>query len=327
MKIGPYQLSSKTILAPMAGITDRPFRQLCRNMGAGLAVSEMVTSKPELWHCKKTQSRINHKGETSPVSVQVLGTDPEQIALAAQFNSRHGADIIDINMGCPAKKVCNVLAGSALLKDEQRVAAILTRVVNSVSRPVTLKIRTGWDTESRNALTIAKIAEESGIQALTIHGRTRACGYSGKAEYDTIASVKQRVNIPIIANGDINSAETAQFVLQYTGADAVMIGRAAKNNPWLFTEINHFLDTGRHLTAPTAEDKNKIFLELLESLYAFYGPQHGVKIARKHLAWTVKSLPDGEKFWRLVNRITDARQQLSMTRKFFAHCLDRNNAA
>jgi len=327
MKIGPYHLSSRTILAPMAGITDRPFRQLCRKMGAGLAVSEMVTSKPELWHSKKTQSRINHKGETSPVSVQVLGTDPEQIALAAQFNSEQGADIIDINMGCPAKKVCNVLAGSALLKDEKLVAAILTRVVNSVSVPVTLKIRTGWDANNRNAPIIAKIAEESGIQALTIHGRTRACGYSGKAEYDTIALAKQRVNIPIIANGDINSAETTQFVLQYTGADAVMIGRAAKNNPWLFADINHFLDTGKHLLPPSLHEKTEVFLELLESLYAFYGEQHGVKIARKHLAWTVKSLPDGEQFWQQVNCITDARQQLLMTQEFLTHCLEQKKAA
>jgi tRNA-dihydrouridine synthase B len=296
-------------------------------MGAGLAVSEMVTSKAGLWHSKKTQSRINHEGEASPVSIQVVGTDPEQIALAAQFNAIHGADIIDINMGCPAKKVCNVQAGSALLKDEKRVAAILNRVVNSISLPVTLKIRTGWDIDNRNALSIARIAEESGIQALTIHGRTRACGYNSKAEYDTIASVKQRVNIPVIANGDINSAETTRSVLQYTGADAVMIGRAAKNNPWLFADINHFLNTGRHLLPPTLQEKSEVLLRLLKSLYIFYGDQHGVKIARKHLAWTVLSLPDGEQFWQQVNNIPDAKQQLSMTQEFFSRCIERKNAA
>ena len=327
MNIGPYELSSQTILAPMAGITDRPFRQLCRKMGAGLAVSEMVTSKPELWDSKKTRSRINHEGETSPVSVQVLGTNPEQIAQAAQFNARHGADIIDINMGCPAKKVCNVSAGSALLKDEKRVAAILEQAVKSVSVPVTLKIRTGWDTANRNAVSIASIAESSGIQALTIHGRTRACGFSGKAEYDTIASVKQSVGIPIIANGDINSAETAQFVLQYTGADAVMIGRAAKNNPWIFADTNYFLNTGKHLSLPTLQEKYTVIVDLLKSLYAFYGDQHGVKIARKHLAWNIKPLPDGEQFWQQINRISDASRQLSMTQEFFMRCLDRKSAA
>ncbi len=327
MNIGPYQLSSQSILAPMAGITDRPFRQLCRQMGAGLAISEMVTSRPDLWYSRKTRTRINHDGESSPVSVQVLGTDPEQIAMAAQFNVRHGADIIDINMGCPAKKVCNVSAGSALLKDETQVAAILNHVVKSVPVPVTLKIRTGWDKNNRNALSIAKIAAESGIQALTIHGRTRACGYNNKAEYDIIAAVKQTVNIPVIANGDINSAETAQFVLQYTGADAVMIGRAAKNNPWLFTDINHFLFSGEHPAAPTFQEKTTVLLELLKSLYAFYGDHRGVRIARKHLAWNIKPLPGGEHFWQQVNGINDAALQLAMTREFFDRCLQDKNAA
>ena len=327
MNIGPWKLPASQIegtvpliLAPMAGVTDRPFRQLCRRLGASLAVSEMVTSRGDLLHTKKTQSRLNHDGEDAPISVQILGTDPQQMAEAAQFNVRHGADIIDINMGCPAKKVCNVAAGSALLKNETLVQEILTRVVNSVSIPVTLKIRTGWDLSNRNAVNIAKIAEDSGIQALAIHGRTRACGYSGEVEYDTIKTVKQHVSIPIIANGDINSAEKAQFVLQYTGADAIMIGRQAIQSPWIFTEINHYLITGQHLPEPSLQEKKELILGLMDELYGFYGASHGTRIARKHIAATIKPLTGGEQFWKKINRINDAKQQFTMTHDFFEAC-------
>jgi len=327
MKIGPWQISTPdtqetapVILAPMAGVTDRPFRQLCRKMGAALAVSEMVTSKPELLHSRKTQTRLNHEGENNPISVQILGTQAAQMAQAAQFNVHHGADIIDINMGCPAKKVCNVLAGSALLKDERLVSEILSTVVKAVPVPVTLKIRTGWDRDNRNAIQIAKIAEQNGVQALTVHGRTRACGYKGSAEYDTIKAVKQQVSIPIIANGDITSAEKAQSVLQYTGADAIMIGREAIQSPWIFSDINHYLATGKHLPEPTLQDKSELILGLLDDLYSFYGNSHGVRIARKHIASTVKPLFGGELFWKKINRVSDARQQFTMTQNFFSAC-------
>lgn len=327
MKIGPWEISASdklttppVLLAPMAGVTDRPFRQLCRKMGAALAVSEMVTSRPDLQHTQKTRTRLNHEGEDNPISVQILGTEPEQMAQAAQFNVAHGADIIDINMGCPAKKVCNVAAGSALLKDEQLVSNILTAVVNAVSVPVTLKIRTGWDTENKNAIRIATIAEQSGIQALTVHGRTRACGYKGHADYETIQAVKQQVSMPIIANGDISSAEKAQAVLRDTNADAVMIGRAAIQAPWIFSDINHFLDTGEHLPEPSLEEKRELILGLLDELYSFYGTAHGVRIARKHLASSVKSLSGGESFWKKINRVSDARKQFSMTQDFFSAC-------
>ncbi len=321
MNIGPWEFpQSAVFLAPMAGVTDRPFRQLCRQLGAALAVSEMVTSKPELFQTRKTQSRLNHEGEEKPVSVQILGTDAEQMAQAAQFNVQHGADIIDINMGCPAKKVCNISAGSALLRDEVLVSRILSTVTRSVTVPVTLKIRTGWDKNNKNTVNIAKIAQDSGIQALTIHGRTRACGYSGEAEYDMIKAVKQQVSIPIIANGDINSAEKAQYVLQYTGADAIMIGRGAMRSPWIFSDINHYLATGTHLPEPSLQEKSKIILGLLNELYSFYGSSHGVRIARKHLAQVIKPLSGGEQFWKRINRINDAQQQFTMTQNFFNSC-------
>jgi len=328
MNIGSWQFSTPdacnasapVFLAPMAGVTDRPFRQLCRRLGAALAVSEMVSSKPELLNSLKTRTRLNHEGEAAPVAVQILGTQAEQMAQAAQFNVQHGADIIDINMGCPAKKVCNVSAGSALLKDELLVKKILSAVVNSVPVPVTLKIRTGWDKENRNAINIAKIAEESGIKALTIHGRTRACGYSGDAEYETIKAVKQQVSIPIIANGDINSAEEALYVLQYTGADAIMIGRKAIQSPWIFADINHYLSNGTHLSEPSLQEKSIILLGLLDELYSFYGKQHGVRIARKHLAAFIKPLSGGEQFWKNINRISDAHQQYTLTKDFFNAC-------
>lgn len=327
MKIGPWKIPATehknripTILAPMAGVTDKPFRQLCRQLGASLAVSEMVTSRRDLFNTRKTQTRLNHEGEDAPVAVQILGTEARQMAEAAQFNAQHGADIIDINMGCPAKKVCNVAAGSALLKNESLVQEILSSVIESVAIPVTLKIRTGWDTSNKNAVTIAKIAEQCGIQALTIHGRTRACGYSGQAEYDTIRTVKQQVNIPIIANGDINSAEKAQTVLQYTGADAIMIGRQAIQSPWIFSEINHYLETGTHLPEPSLSEKKALLLSLLDELYVFYGAAHGVRIARKHISASIKSLSGGEQFWKKVNQVKDAHEQFSMTQAFFDDC-------
>jgi len=288
MKIGPYQLENNLILAPMAGISDRPFRELCKQFGAGLAVSEMVASNPALRGHKKTLLKADHTGESGLRSVQILGTDPQQMADAAKFNAQRGAQIIDINMGCPAKKVCSVAAGSALLRDELLVRKILDAVVNAVDIPVTLKIRTGWDLHSRNAVDIARIAEDSGIAALTLHGRTRACKFNGQAEYETIKKVKQSVRIPIIANGDIDSAEKASYVLDTTGADAIMIGRAAQGNPWLFNQISHFLKTGKALEKPIASAIHSTLLSHLEQLYSFYGNVSGVRIARKHIGWYFK---------------------------------------
>jgi len=285
MQIGSYQLSNNLILAPMAGITDRPFRELCKQFGAGLAVSEMVASNPALREHKRTLLKAEHNGETGLRSVQILGTDPRQMAEAARFNARRGAQIIDINMGCPAKKVCSVAAGSALLRDEVLVGKILDAVVNAVDIPVTLKIRTGWDEENRNAAAIARIAENAGIAALTIHGRTRACKFNGQAEYETIRTVKQTIGIPVIANGDIDSPEKARTVLDATGADAIMIGRAAQGNPWLFEQINHFLKTGKAIEKPTLAAIHNTIVSHLEKLYGFYGDVSGVRIARKHIAW------------------------------------------
>lgn len=290
MQIGPYQLDNNLILAPMAGITDRPFRELCKQFGAGLTVSEMVASNPHLQNHKRTLQKTDHSGDTGLRSVQILGTDPEQMAAAAQINVERGAHIIDINMGCPAKKVCSVAAGSALLKDEALVENILNSVVNAVSVPVTLKIRTGWDTDNRNALSIAKIAENSGIQALAIHGRTRACKFNGEAEYDTIKQVKQSIDIPVIANGDIDSPEKAQRVLQQTGADAIMIGRAAQGKPWLFQEILDTLADAQNDATPALGDIQSIVNNHLENLYSFYGNISGVRIARKHIGWYFEKL-------------------------------------
>ena len=322
MQIGPYSLSSPVFLAPMAGVTDRPFRQLCREMGAGLVISEMVTSEPHLRNSRKTRLRMDHTGEAEPISVQIAGTEPEKMADAAKFNVDNGAQIIDINMGCPAKKVCNVAAGSALLKDEKHVSEILKAVVNSVDIPVTLKIRTGWDHDNRNALIIARIAEDSGIQMLSMHGRTRADAYKGEAEYDTIAAVKQQINIPLVANGDINSAEKAKQVMDYTGADAVMIGRAAQGKPWIYREINHYLETSKILAPPSQQEVSEILQGHLANLYDFYGEQHGVRIARKHIGWYCKShqLGDDEqlqKFRQHINRVVDAKQQLDEVTAFF----------
>ena len=302
----------------MAGVTDRPFRQLCRRLGAGLVVSEMVASNSLLWGSKKTLRRIDHAGEAEPIAVQIAGADPDMMAEAARFNVGHGAQIIDINMGCPAKKVCNVMAGSALLQDERLVGRILDAVVAAVDVPVTLKIRTGWDPENRNALEIAKIAEQAGVQALSVHGRTRACRFSGEAEYDTIRVIKAAVSIPVIANGDITSPEKALEVLRYTAADAVMIGRAAQGRPWIFREINHFMETGRHLPAPGPLEIGDILTGHLHQLYEFYGEYTGVRVARKHIAWYSKRQRNGNVFRQHINQLESADAQLQYVHDYFA---------
>lgn len=320
MRIGPYHFDNAVILAPMAGITDRPFRTLCYRHGADLCVSEMVTSQKHLWQSKKTRLRLNHEGEPGIRSVQIAGADPQQMADAARFNREHGARIIDINMGCPAKKVCHVQAGSALLRDEKRVAEILRAVVNAVDIPVTLKIRTGWDHNNRNAVAIARIAEDSGIQALTVHGRTRADAYRGEAEYETIAAVKTASGIPVIANGDITSPEKALYVLEQTGADALMIGRAAQGNPWIFRQIKSYLRERRLPPAPDKEEISFIISQHLKSLYNFYGEQSGVRIARKHINGYLKQWcqPDQAKLFRkTINRIEGSRQQYRLVKDFF----------
>lgn len=323
MQLGPYTLNSPVFLAPMAGVTDRPFRQLCRALGAGLVISEMVTSEPHLRNSRKTQLRMDHEGETAPISVQIAGTEPNKMANAARYNVDNGAQIIDINMGCPAKKVCNVAAGSALMKDEARVAAILDAVVKSVNVPVTLKMRTGWDHDNRNAPGIAHIAEDCGIQMLSMHGRTRVDAYKGEAEYETIARVKQQISIPLVANGDVSSAHKAQEVLNLTGADAVMIGRAAQGRPWIFREINHYLKHGELMAPPGQQEMSQIMQQHLTNLYAFYGEQRGVRIARKHIGWYCKSHHSDDEndlrdFRQHINRIDNAEQQLQQLISFFS---------
>jgi len=317
MQIGPYKLANNLMLAPMAGVTDRPFRQLCKRLGAGMAVSEMISSNSLLYGSAKTLRRANHDGETEPRSVQIAGSDPLMMAEAAKHNADNGAQIVDINMGCPAKKVCNVMSGSALLQDEDLVARILNSVVNAVDIPVTLKIRTGWDLENRNGVAIARIAEQAGIQALAVHGRTRACAYRGEAEYETISHIKQEINIPVIANGDINTPEKAKWILEQTGVDAIMIGRAAQGRPWVFNTINHYLATGEHLAEPTISEVSTIMLDHLERLYEFYGEYIGVRMARKHISWYSKGQVGGGAFRQLVNRVDSIEQQLALTREFF----------
>ncbi len=318
MKIGPYELPNTLFLAPMAGVTDRPFRQLCRRLGAGMAISEMITANKTLWATKKSLLRANHIGEPEPRSIQIAGTDPTMMAEAAQHNVEQGAHIIDINMGCPAKKVCNVMAGSALLQNEKLVASILETVVAAVDVPVTLKIRTGWDHDHRNGMSIAKIAEQSGIQALAVHGRTRADAYRGEAEYDTIAAIKSVIQIPVIANGDITSPEKAKQVLDYTGADGLMIGRAAQGNPWIFRQIDHYLSTGKTLNAPPLNEVKHVLLAHLNDLYEFYGEYTGVRMARKHIAWYSKGLRNGNPFRQQMNTFEQAQQQLDFTEQFFS---------
>jgi tRNA-dihydrouridine synthase B len=317
MRIGAHTLRNQLFVAPMAGITDRPFRRLARRFGAALAVSEMVSSRPELRESRKTRLRLDHSGEAGPIAVQIAGADPAMLAEAARYNVGLGADIIDINMGCPAKKVCNVYAGSALLGDEPLVARILETVSAAVSVPVTLKIRTGASPAQRNAVRIARIAESAGVQLLAIHGRTRACGFGGHAEYQTIAEVKSRVRIPVVANGDIETPEDARRVLEETGADGLMIGRAAHGRPWLFREIEHFLAHGERLPPPGLHAVREVLLEHLEGLYALYGAEQGTRVARKHIGWTVRALPGGDAFRSAVNRIEAADAQHSAVNDYF----------
>jgi tRNA-dihydrouridine synthase B len=300
----------------MAGVTDRPFRQLCKKLGAGMAVSEMVASNSRLWNTEKSIRRGDHRGEVDPIVVQIAGAAPELMAEAARYNVERGAQIIDINMGCPAKKVCNVYAGSALLQDEPLVARIVSAVVSAVPVPVTLKIRTGWDRDHRNALTIARIAEECGVQSLAVHGRTRADLYNGCAEYDTIRAVKQSVSIPVVANGDIDSPEKARFVLDYTGADAIMIGRAAQGRPWIFREIEWYLRTGAHLAPPTMDEVARVAGGHLQDLYSFYGNEKGYRVARKHIGWYLAGAPGGEEFRRHMNGLVSAEAQFAAVLRY-----------
>ncbi len=323
MHIGPHKLTSNLVVAPMAGVTDRPFRQLCRRLGAGLAVSEMVASDPRLWGTHKSRRRTDHLGEVEPISVQIAGADPQLMADAAQHNVEQGAQIIDVNMGCPAKKVCNVAAGSALLKDEELVQRILDAVVSAVDVPVTLKIRTGWDQNHRNAVRIARIAQSSGIRALAVHGRTRACGFAGEAEYATVAAVKSQVSIPVVANGDIDGPEKAKRVLDETGADAIMIGRAAQGRPWIFREISHYLAAGERLPPPSVSEVYRMLVDHLHELHAFYG-EAGVRIARKHICWYTRELAGSAAFRQVINRLEIASQQVTAVERFFVRLGERD---
>jgi tRNA-dihydrouridine synthase B len=315
--IGSHHIENNLVVAPMAGVTDRPFRQLCKRLGAGLAVSEMVSSDPRLRDTHKSLRRTNHEGEVEPIIVQIAGSDPEWMADAARYNVDRGAQIIDINMGCPAKKVCNVAAGSALLRNEALVGQIVAAVVAAVAVPVTLKIRTGWSVENRNAVRIARIAEDAGIAALSVHGRTRACGFTGPVEYETIRAVKQNVSVPVTANGDIDSPEKAREVLERTGADAVMVGRAAQGRPWIFREIRHYLDHGRKLPAPEVEEIREVILEHLSDHYEFYGEESGVRVARKHLSWYAAGLRGGEAFRHQINQVDSSAAQIASVDRFF----------
>ena len=323
MHIGSFQLKNNLIVAPMAGVTDRPFRQLCKTMGAGMAVSEMVASNSLLRGAEKTRRRANHDGEVDPISVQIAGADPAMLAEAARYNVDQGAQIIDINMGCPAKKVCNVMAGSALLKDEPLVGRPLAAVAGAVNAPDTPKIRTGWDRGNRNAIQIARTAERAGIQALAIHGRTRACGFSGEAEYDTIAAVKAEVGIPVIANGDISTPEQVKEVLDYTRADAVMIGRAAQGRPWMFREIQHYLETGERMASPEVDEIHRVLVAHLNDLYQFYGEYTGVRVARKHISWYTKGLAGSAAFRHAMNRLETSAEQRAAVNEFFAQLAER----
>lgn len=317
MKIGPYLLDNNLILAPMAGVTDQPFRQLCKRLGAGLVVSEMLSSNPRVWHTDKSRQRMNHAGEAGIRAVQIAGADAELMAEAAQFNVANGAQIIDVNMGCPAKKVNKKLAGSALLQHPQLVKQIVVAVVNAVSVPVTLKIRTGWDRDNRNGVTIARIAEDCGIQSLAVHGRTRACMYKGAAEYDTIRAIKQAVSIPVVANGDITSPQKAKYVLDYTQADAVMIGRGAQGRPWIFNQIQHYLNSGELLPSPTIAEQSSILLEHVSNVHQFYGEFMGARIARKHVGWYLADHDLERRFRASFNKIDSASEQLVALQQYF----------
>ena len=311
LKIGPWQIETPLVLAPMAGITDRPFRALCRQMGAGLAFSEMVISETRLWNSRKTSTRLEISGEQEPVSIQIAGNEPAMMAEAAWENERRGAQIIDINMGCPAKKVCNRAAGSALLRDEGLVRDILQAVVEAVEVPVTLKIRTGWDRDNRNALSIARIAEECGIQALSIHGRTRADAFRGEAEYETIRQVCEASSLPVIANGDIDNPRQARDILDETGAAAVMIGRAVFGRPWIFREIRHYLETGEILPPPDSDELLQLIPEHIAAIHKFYGPAQGVRIARKHIGWYLARFAHGENWRKRIVRLEHSEEQLN----------------
>ena len=320
MNIGPYALTNQLFVAPMAGVTDRPFRQLCKKLGAGYAVSEMVTSRRDLWDTLKTSRRANHEGEAAPIAVQIAGTDARMMADAAAYNLDRGAQIIDINMGCPAKKVCNKWAGSALMQDETLALRIVEAVVAACAPhnvPVTLKMRTGWAQDHKNALTIARAAEGAGVQMIAVHGRTREQGYKGFAEYDTIAQVKAALRIPVVANGDIDSPEKARDVLAYTGADAVMIGRAAQGRPWIFREMAHFMATGTHLAPPLVAEVKRLLVDHLLDHYALYSEFTGVRTARKHIGWYVKTLPGGAAFRDRLNALEDSVAQLQAVSHFF----------
>jgi tRNA-dihydrouridine synthase B len=322
MNIGPYLLANPLFVAPMAGVTDRPFRQLCKTLGAGYAVSEMVTSRPDLWNTLKTSRRANHEGEPGPIAVQIAGTEPLMMGEAAAYNMDRGAQIIDINMGCPAKKVCNKWAGSALMQDESLALSIVEAVVAVCAPrgvPVTLKMRTGWCQAEKNAVVLARAAERAGVQMITVHGRTREQGYKGHAEYDTIAAVKAAVSVPVVANGDIDSPEKALHVLAATQADAVMIGRAAQGRPWIFREMAHFMTTGTHLAPPLVAEVKHLLLDHLQDHYALYGAYSGVRTARKHIGWYVKSLPGGEDFRAAMNVLEDCDQQLHAVTDYFDH--------
>ena len=325
MQIGPYTLPNRLFVAPMAGVTDRPFRQLCRAFGAGYAVSEMVTSRKDLWHTLKTSRRADHAGEPGPIAVQIAGTDAAMMAEAARHNIDHGAQIIDINMGCPAKKVCNKWAGSALMQDEALALSIVEAVVAACAPhgvPVTLKMRTGWCARVKNALGIARAAESAGVQMVTVHGRTREQGYKGVAEYDTIAAIKAALKIPVVANGDIDSPEKASAVLRATGADALMIGRAAQGRPWIFREVAHFLATGQHLAPPLVLEVRRALLDHLHDHYGLYGEFSGVRSARKHIGWYVRALPGGEDFRRRMNLVDSAAVQWQLVADYFEELAD-----
>ena len=317
MQIGPYKLDAPLVLAPMAGITDRPFRQICLRMGAGMAVSEMMLANPETWDTEKSKKRRVHADEAGVRSVQILGCDPELMAQAARLNVAADAQIIDINMGCPAKKVNKKFAGSALLQDPALVRDILQAVVAAVDVPVTLKIRTGWDPDHRNGVEIAQLAEQAGIQALTVHGRTSACLFKGEAEYDTIKAIKQAVSIPVIANGDIDSVDKARHVLAYTGADAIMIGRAAQGQPWIFRQIRQSLEQNQVPTAPSFEEVRALVLDHIHALHHFYGEYQGVRYARKHVAWYLEKFLDSQDFRRGFNALVTASTQIDALKYFF----------
>jgi len=327
MQIGPYHLANNVFVAPMAGVTDRPFRMLCKQLGAGYAVSEMVTSRKDLWKTLKTSRRADHTGESGPIAVQIAGTSAAMMAEAATYNIERGAQIIDINMGCPAKKVCNKWAGSALMQDEPLALSIVEAVVAAAQPhgvPVTLKMRTGWCQQHKNAVNLARAAESAGVQMLTVHGRTREQGYTGLAEYDTIAAVKQAVNVPVVANGDIDSPEKAQEVLKLTGADALMVGRAAQGRPWIFREITHYLATGEHLAPPLVAEVRRLLLAHLDEHYALYGEFTGVRTARKHIAWYLRSLPGGEAFRQRMNSLEDSVSQQRAVADFLDHLAERH---